>query len=152
MISCSLLARIARDSGYPAVPLTQKHSLSRNSRHGCSFARELSRLARSKVPARGYKHGCPRKTPESGPKLPIVSLPLPTSRQKIDQSWSLEALNWDNSLAKLHMSSSACRKKMLRQLRPHLRGKVGRDGSNLPYLDNFTLEEHQVDSFSISFT
>src|SRR5260370_34935188 len=38
----------------------------------------------------------PVQTPESGPKLPIVSLRLPTARQKIDQGWSLEALNWDN--------------------------------------------------------
>src|SRR5260370_18008372 len=40
-----------------------------------------------------------RANPESGPKLPIVSLRLPTSRQKIDQGWSLEALNWDNYVA-----------------------------------------------------
>src|SRR5229473_5272929 len=40
-----------------------------------------------------------RANPESGPKLPIVSLRLPTARQKIDQGWSLEALNWDNYVA-----------------------------------------------------
>ena len=40
-----------------------------------------------------------RANPESGPKLPIVSLRLPTSRQKTDQGWSLEALNWDNYVA-----------------------------------------------------
>src|SRR5216684_6117288 len=45
-----------------------------------------------------------RANPESGPKLPIVSLRLPTAIQKIDQGWSLEALNWDNYVAHVQPS------------------------------------------------
>src|SRR5216684_5235656 len=48
-----------------------------------------------------------RANPESGPKLPIVSLRLPTARQKIDQGWSLEALNWDNYVAHVQFPISA---------------------------------------------
>ncbi len=45
-----------------------------------------------------------RANPESGPKVPIVSLRLPTARQKFDQGWSLEALNWDNYVAHVHIT------------------------------------------------
>src|SRR5260370_35354908 len=44
-----------------------------------------------------------RANPESGPKLPIVSLRLPTSRQEIDKGGSLEALSWANYVAPVHI-------------------------------------------------
>src|SRR5260370_10078920 len=98
----------------------------------CGFARDLSRQNRllspgrledgsclnlnNCLPAGGVQAPCKtvvgsrnrsqilfaRANPESGPKLPIVSLRLPTARQKIDQGWSLQALNWDNYVAHVH--------------------------------------------------
>src|SRR6266852_9537970 len=75
----------------------------------CSFVGDLSHLASSKVPTLTPKHECPCK-PRVRSEAPNRFFALPNVETKIDQGWSLEALNWDNYVAHAQMRGNSWRR------------------------------------------